>query len=283
MNNGDIIKYDYDIIIGETNELYETTRAETAKKYNRYDEKKVYQPTYAVMGTNAIIKGLEKALAQAEVGATKEIELEPSDAFGERDPKLVETHSIQELKRLKIEPEYGKEIILKNKSGRITGISTGRVRVDFNNPLAGKKLKISFTVHSKVETPEEKIKAIITMAGANPDEFRIHTEGDMLDLTLPESAKYDQTWILRKIRIVKDLRTYTDYKIIRFIEEYQKKEEKKEEKEESKKEEKKEAKEGGTPKEASGTEASASEGAAASSSAASEATPSGEGEKKPDA
>ncbi|MEM3342628.1 MAG: FKBP-type peptidyl-prolyl cis-trans isomerase [Thermoplasmata archaeon] len=239
MNNGDIVKYDYDMIIGDSNDLYDTTRAETAKKYNVFNEKKTYMPAYTVLGSGVLIKGFEKALMEAEIGVTKEIELEPKDAFGDRNPKLVEIHSIQELRRHKIEPELGKEIVLNNKTGRIVSVSPGRVRVDFNNELAGKKIKINFTVLGKVETPEDKVRAVITMAGVNPDEFGIKIDGEVLDLVLPDSAKYDQAWILRKMKLVKDIRTHTGIKTIRLIEEYHKKEEKEEK---DVKEEKKEEK-----------------------------------------
>ena len=225
MEEGDIIQLEYEGWIGGSDELFDTSKPELAQEEEIYDEERTYGPMYTVVGTGRLIKGLDEHLLEAEVDKEYEIEIEPEDAYGERDPKNVETHSMRELARLKIEPEIGRTVTIRNKTGWISGIFAGRVRVDYNHKLAGKTLRYKYKVVGRPEEPAEVIKAIIAMNYGREEEFGIELEGeDAVAVTLPDVCKYDPNWTLAKLRLVNDMREIAGMTTVTMLEVYIKKE-----------------------------------------------------------
>jgi FKBP-type peptidyl-prolyl cis-trans isomerase 2 len=246
MKKGDIVYLDYDAFFVDGDELFETTNEALAKEKGMHEEGRTYGSVTTIIGEDRLIPGLDKSLLAADVGKEVSIEIPPAEAYGERDPKMVEVHSKNEILRLPEfqkgdkEPYVGMQIQLKNKVGTITTVSAGRVRVDFNNRMAGKALRYKYTIKSIVETPAEKVKAIIGMDYVRPDEFKVAISGDVAEIVLSDMCKYDSGWIASKFRLVADIRKYAGIDKIRFVEEYvkraeeEKKEEAKEEGEEKK-------------------------------------------------
>ncbi len=128
------------------------------------------------------------------------------------------------MERRDIEPVEGKQVEIDNRRGRIIQATAGRVRIDFNHPLAGKTLKYDFKIVDKPEGKEEIAKGILEMDYQKLD-YDIEGTEDGIDIILPEQCKYDQNWFVAKYRIVGDLRDHLEAKRIRFIEEYVEKEE----------------------------------------------------------
>jgi FKBP-type peptidyl-prolyl cis-trans isomerase 2 len=250
IQRGDIIHLEYDLWIQDDDILFDTTHKELADKHEIADEKAVYEPRALIVDEGKAVSGLYRSLLKAEVGKDYEVDVPPEEGLGVRDPKMVEWHMMNEIKRQKLEPMVGKEITIKDKSGRertgvVTMLSPRRVRVDYNNPLAGKTLRYNYKVVDRATELEDKVLTILEMDFGRRDEFDITTEGDAVDIKLPDVCKYDQLWLIAKYKIVNDLREYSGFKRIRFIEEYLKKEEeeKKEEEKEKEGEEKEEKKE----------------------------------------
>jgi FKBP-type peptidyl-prolyl cis-trans isomerase 2 len=225
MKEGDIIQLEYEGWIAGSDELFDTSKAELAQEEEIFEEERTYGPMYTVVGTGRVIKGLDDELLKAEVDKEYELEIPPEDAYGERDPKNVETHSMRELARLKVEPEIGRTVTIRNKSGWISGIFAGRVRVDYNHKLAGKTLRYKYKVVGKPEEPAEIIKAIIAMNYGREEEFGIELEGDEgVVVTLPDVCKYDPNWTLAKLRLVNDMREIAKMTTVTMLEVYVKKE-----------------------------------------------------------
>ncbi|MCQ5375450.1 MAG: peptidylprolyl isomerase [Methanomassiliicoccales archaeon] len=233
ISKGDIIRLEFDGWIMESGELFDTTNAEKAKEAGIFNENLTYAPIPILLGSGRIFEGLEEAILDAEVGVEKEVVVPPEKAAGQRDPKLVEIHPIREFLKQNIEPKVGMEISMKNRVGTIISVTTGRVRIDFNKRLAGKTLRYKFKVVSKIEDPEEKVKAILEMDYGTSDGFKVSLEDKKATIFLPDVCKYDQKWLISKYRIVSDLRDALGFNTVQFVEEYIKKEE------ESKVEEKK--------------------------------------------
>lgn len=232
MEKGDIVYLEYDAWIKESSKLVETTDVQKAKENNIYNEKLKYGPVAIVVGIGNVIKGLDNSLLKAEIEKGYEVEIPPLEAYGERDPKIVEIFSIHEFRRQKIVPEVGMEVNIKNRLGTITAVTAGRVRVDFNHKLAGKTIRYKYRITKKASSSEEKVRAVIDTYYGNVDIFEIKIEAQDAIIKLPDSCKYDPKWFAVKYRIVSDLREYAKLEKIKFFEEYVKteKEEKKEEK-----------------------------------------------------
>ncbi len=229
MEEGDLIYVDYDIFVmpddeGEEPTLFDTTDEEKAKEEEIFDEDADYGPRPVSIGGDNISEGFGEALKDAEIDEEDSVEVPPEKGIGNRDPDKIELYSRREMERRDIDPIEGKQVEIDNRQGRIIQATSGRVRIDFNHPLAGKTLKYDFKVVSKAENEEEKAEAILEMDYQKGD-FEIEKTEEGLDVILPEQCKYDQNWFVAKYRIVGDMRDNLDVDRIRFIEEYVEEEE----------------------------------------------------------
>jgi FKBP-type peptidyl-prolyl cis-trans isomerase 2 len=229
MQKNDIVRVEYDVWVKDSEQLFDTTHEDLAKEHGIYDEHTPYKPLPLIVGVNRVPKGFDEAMLKAEVGKESEIEIGPSEAYGERDLTKIKTHSMHEFRKQDVMPEYGKQVTISNKVGTIVGITAGRVRVDFNHPLAGKTLKYKFKIVEHVEKPEDKIGAAIEMnyLGAKPEDFKIKVEGNAASIQVPDTCKYDQRWFMAKYRIVNDLQESVGIDNVNLIEHYERMEDKK--------------------------------------------------------
>lgn len=217
---GDIVMMDFDGWVADTNELFDTTNAQTAKDNDVFNEKIEYKPIPVLVGGGRIFQGLDEAIEEAEVGKEVEVTIPAEKAAGQRDPKLVEMIPLREFLKQEIEPRVGMEVNIRNRVGTITAVTPGRVRVDFNRRLAGKSLRYKFTILSKTESDEDKVKGILEMDYGTSEGFGITVEDSVITLVLPDVCKYDQKWMLAKYRVVADLREAMKASNVRFVEEY---------------------------------------------------------------
>ncbi len=161
MKEGDMVLIDYVARIKDTNEVFDTTKEEVAKQAGIFDSNYKYRPLPVLIGAGFVIKGLEEALKNMEVGQSKKIEIPPEKAYGERDERLVKLIPESNFRDNNIEPIVGKYVQINNLTGKIVSVSGGRVKVDFNHPLAGKVVEYEVSVVKKVEDEAEKAKEIV--------------------------------------------------------------------------------------------------------------------------
>jgi FKBP-type peptidyl-prolyl cis-trans isomerase SlyD len=95
---------------------------------------------YVQGGNSGLLPSIESALTGKKIGDRIEVVLAPQDAFGEHDPDLTFTDSIDN-----VPPQFrhvGAQVQMANESGEtktfyVTSIEDGKVTVDGNHPLAG--------------------------------------------------------------------------------------------------------------------------------------------------
>lgn len=219
---GSLVRVDYDAWT-EEGELFDTTRRDVATQNGKYNPDIVYEPLPILVGTGRVIVGFDEALVEAEVGRETEITIPAEKAFGPKDPDKVDTIPLREFQRQEVTPYPGMRFQHQGKMATVVSVSAGRVRVDYNNPLAGKSLRYKFTVVEEVQDPVQKVKAFIELAygQGRAEGFRVEPNGDVVHVTVPDACKYDlQRWPMAKFRLVSDLRAYAGYRTMRFIEEY---------------------------------------------------------------
>jgi len=219
VKEGDMIYLEYDAYIKEKDLLFATTSEEHAREHEIFDDKMNYGPIALTIGKGNVFEGLEEALIGAKVGEEKEVEIPPEKAAGPWNKEKIDVFPIREFIREKIDPYPGLEVNIRNKRGTVMSVGAGRVRVDFNDPLAGKVLLYKFKVLRKITDIAEKIEAILKMDYGHEDEFGVEHKETEIRLTLPDICKYDQNWMLAKYRVVSDLRELGFTEIL-FIEEY---------------------------------------------------------------
>lgn len=183
VKEGEFISINYVGRIDETGEIFDLTDEEVAKKEGIWQKEVKYGHVTIVVGANHVVKGLEKVLTNMSIGETKEVVIEPSEAFGRRDGKLMRLIPLKIFLKREIRPFPGMTVNLQGTTGRIQSVESGRVLVDFNHPLAGKKLKYTITINSKVEKPEERIVGLLKLhTGLAEDAFKVKVEKKVADV-----------------------------------------------------------------------------------------------------
>ena len=220
MEDGAIIHVDYDLFSGETGDLIETTREEIAKDYEMHQEGRNYTPMVCIVGTGNLIAGFEAALKDAKVGKEVEVEIAPADAYGEKDASLVETISIDKLRRAVQDPNslyLGAPVNINGRQGYLSYLAAGRARIDYNHPMAGKTLKYVFTVIKEVKGKEDKVLGLLE-SNSGHSGFEVSFKGDDLSIILPQAMLFDTNAAMLKFRLVTMIRDAVECGKVSFVE-----------------------------------------------------------------
>jgi len=220
MEDGAIIHVDYDLFSGETGDLIETTREEIAKEHEMHQEGRKYIPMVCVVGTGNLIPGFESALQEAKVGKEVDIEIAPEEAYGEKDGTLVETISIDKLRRAVQDPNslyLGAPVTLNGRQGYLSYLAAGRARIDYNHPMAGKTLRYVFTVVKEVKGKEDKVLGLLESNTGHSD-FEVSFKGDDLSIVLPQAMLFDTNAAMLKFRLVTLIRDAVECGKVSFVE-----------------------------------------------------------------
>jgi len=137
-------------------EVFDSNISEELKKLNSNQEAK---PFIFSLGQDMFLKGVEDFLIGKDIG-NYEIELKPENAFGLRNPSLVQMIPLKVFIEHKVNPIPGAVLTFDNKLGKVLTVSGGRTMVDFNNPLAGKEVVYKIKILRKVDDINEKIKSL---------------------------------------------------------------------------------------------------------------------------
>lgn len=214
MQVGDFIRIDYVGRVKDTNEVFDLTIEEVAKKEGIYEEKIKYKPACIILGEGMLVKGLENALLSMNVGEKKTIVVNHEDAFGDRKPELVKNFSLDFFKREGIDPKPGLIVNISGVLGKIQAIGSGRVMVDFNHPLAGKDLVYEVEIKEKVEGPIEKLKFILEIFDVvgnpkiNEKEAIIEIEKDGITIKVKRAISYLIKKYIKDIEKVKFIESF---------------------------------------------------------------------------
>ena len=97
----------------------------------------------------------------------------------------------------KIQPQPGLQVDIDDERGIITGISGGRVMVNFNHPLAGKEATYVFTIHRKIIDQKEKVVSFLSSLLRMPaDKLKIEIKENAATVTLPGELPVQVSTIL---------------------------------------------------------------------------------------
>jgi len=227
--HGDLVRLEYDLWAetGDRSDLVDTTHqsvAETAEL--KVPAGFVWGPRAHLIGGEYFPNGIENALVGLAVGAETEKEFAPADAFGERDPKLIELFTMHEIERLPemrredAELELGTILTIRGRRGRVVTLTAARVRVDFNPPYAGRKIKGTFRIEEKIEAPADQVRAVVDLTYGHGPEFGVEVHQGVVTLKVPDRSKFDLAWAASKPRVIDRIRQQVKPKSIHITEEY---------------------------------------------------------------
>ncbi len=222
LEKGSLILVDYTARVKDTNEVFETTREEDAKKTDHYDSTRKYEPRLVSVGEAWVLKGLDEALANANVGDKLNVEVTPDKGFGERDPNKVRMIPQRKLGEKADEVSVGDIVELEDRTGIVRYVGSGRVQIDFNHRLAGRMLLYDVNVIKKLETDNDKVTALIKRRmGIEDNKLKFNLSGSDLEITLPEEAYLAEGLQIIKRAVANDIFKFVPaVKNLKFTENY---------------------------------------------------------------
>ena len=162
MKNGDFAEIEYIGKIKQSGDIFDLTDENVAKENGLFNPKMTYGPITIIVGAKQILKGLDDALLALNEGDRKTIYIESKNAFGDRNPKLIQLTPIAHFKKQNMNPKQGQYITFeKGLRGKIISVAAGRVKMDFNHPLAGKELEYYVKINKIVTDTTKKLEALI--------------------------------------------------------------------------------------------------------------------------
>jgi len=210
LQKGDFILINYVAKVKETNEVFDTTKEDVAKKEHLHKEGQVHEPELVVVGEGWVLKALDEALTTMDLNTPSTVEISAEKGFGQRDPEKIKRVPIKQLYAKEINPVVGARIEYQGKSATIRSIGAGRVLLDFNAPLAGRTLIYDVTVIKKLETAEQKIGALIhrRVPVVEEDKFKLSIKGCDLTINMPEETFYVEGIQIAKRGIAMDIQKF---------------------------------------------------------------------------
>jgi len=115
---------------------------------------------FVLGGSQELIGGMDKAIRGKQAGDEVHFLLSPEQGFGAHDPALTFTDEIAN-----VPPQFrhvGAEVQMRNDAGEIktffvSKIENGRLTVDGNHPMAGKRLRVQVRIHEVREASREDL------------------------------------------------------------------------------------------------------------------------------
>jgi len=213
-----IVMMEYDGYTSADDRLFDTTSADNAKEAEIFNENYLYGPMPYIVGSGKFPVKVDEAIAVAEAGKETEIVVACEEALGPKDPKLVEIVPMKVFAKDNVMPYKDMTVYVNDRVGRVVTVTGGRVRVDFNSPLAGHDLKYKFKILEVIEDSVEKAKAIVLLNFGSNEGFEFTVTEEKVSIVLPDLVKYNKDWPTIRYRVVTDLRTVLGISTIELIE-----------------------------------------------------------------
>src|SRR5438093_1088015 len=203
---GTLVLVDYTAKVKDTNEVFETTREADAKSSSLYDANIKYQPRLIAVGESWVLKGLDDALLNANVGDKVTIEVPPEKGFGTRDPSKVRMIPLRKLGDDAEKVSVGDAIEIDDRTGIIRFIGSGRVQVDFNHRFAGKTITYDLNVIKSLDTDQDKIMGLLKRRfPLDESKLKFEIKGTQVDIVIPEEAIMMEGIQVVKLAIANDV------------------------------------------------------------------------------
>ena len=222
IDDKDFVKLNYTGKVKETGDVFDTTYEDVAEEADIKNENKDYHPMILAVGSTQLLSKLHDEIKKMDVGEKQTVEIPCEEAFGKRDPSLIQLIPMKEFKKQNIKPFVGMPLSLDGQHGIVRTVDGGRVRVDFNHELAGKDIIYEIEIVDTIDDNVEKIKGLIEVYYGNPnidlEKTEILIEDGVAKITLDKLAGFEQRSAqeitLSKFRVARET--------FQFIDEYEK-------------------------------------------------------------
>ncbi|MCL4381553.1 peptidylprolyl isomerase [Candidatus Marsarchaeota archaeon] len=223
-NDKDFLEIEYNMWDAVTNELIETTDKKKAEEGGIYNDKFRYGKSLVIVGSAGLLKGLDRELRGMSMNEKKEFVLEPEDAFGSIDEKLIRVMPLSEFRNRGVDPYPGMRIELDNGIATIRSVNSGRVVVDLNHIYAGRRIRYELEIVKNPANEEDKIKALCYAEDAEPSEIILKDK--TLSLAYDNKIKKDVSYFSKRMVLVDLIFKYIGVEKINVEDEYKRESEK---------------------------------------------------------
>ena len=194
----------------DTGDVFDTTDEELAKEEGIYDENRTYGPRLVVVGESYVLKGLDDKLPGLKLEESAEVEIPAEEAFGERNQDNVRTMPFRMLRSKGVNPVPGQQIEMDGRTAQVRSVAAGRVQLDYNHPLAGRKIVYEVKPTARHEGNEEKIRALIgrRFFGIDLELFKITLLKKKVRIEIPEEIFFGENIQIAKRGVAMDIHRY---------------------------------------------------------------------------
>ncbi|MCK4968829.1 MAG: peptidylprolyl isomerase [Candidatus Aenigmarchaeota archaeon] len=163
MKNGDFAEIEYIGKIKQSGDIFDLTDEKIAKEKGIFNSGTIYGPITIIVGAKQVLVGLDSAILSMNANDKKTINIEAKDAFGDRNPKLIKLIPLAQFKKQNLDPKQGQYITFdQGLRGKILSVAGGRIKIDFNHPLAGKELEYELKLNKIITDNAKKVKSLIS-------------------------------------------------------------------------------------------------------------------------
>ncbi|MBI2144492.1 peptidylprolyl isomerase [Candidatus Woesearchaeota archaeon] len=188
INENDFVELDYTGKVADSGEVFDTTSAEVAKEKGVFDEHAAYRPAVVCVGKRHLIIGLDKQLVGKEIEKTYTFRIPPEEAFGKKNPKLIQLISTAKFRQQNLQPFPGLQVNIDGLVGTVRTVTGGRTIVDFNHPLSGRAVEYTVTLKRVVADAAEKVKAVLRLLGINTGSVAVSVAEGNAVVEFPQEA-----------------------------------------------------------------------------------------------
>lgn len=212
VNKGDFIMVEMTGRADETGDIIETTDEELAREEGVHDEGRTYGPRLVIVGDGYVLRGLDQRLPGVPFDEETEIEIPATEAFGERDPANVQMIPYRILRSKGVNPVIGAELEVDGRQAIVRSVGAGRVQVDYNHPLAGRKIVYKLKVTENVTDEKKKMEALIgrRFLGIDTGEFKLRKTKKKLRIGVPDQIFFGENIQIAKRGVALDILRYFD-------------------------------------------------------------------------
>ena len=185
IQKNDFIEISFTGKIANTSEIFDTNILEDAKSAGFKTTN--IKPFILSVGHKMLPAGFDNDLIGKEVEKNYKVTLNPKEAFGERNSQLVRMIPAKHFHEQKISPVRGMQISLDGQLVKVLSSDGGRTLVDFNNPLAGKKVTYIYKINKIITDQRQKINALQEFLFRQTFDFEIHDK--TITFIVPKQAE----------------------------------------------------------------------------------------------
>jgi len=183
-----------------------------------YNAEKPYTPAVVVVGEGHVLPGLDKTLEDSKVGEEKKVHLAAIDAFGDRSFKFIQLVPLRDFKKQNINPYPGMVFEVEGRPARIQSVSGGRVRVDFNHPLAGKECDYELKIEAEAKTEDDRIKFLLERSFKDAPTYKVSGTKDKKKIVvdIPDAIKANKLYQVMRVIFMTEADKYLGIKDVEY-------------------------------------------------------------------